>query len=186
MNQPHDPTPPAPHMPAAAELPDAEAAADPPVKLPLAIEDWLAVIVMAALCLITFANVVVRYLSDQSFAWTEEISIFLMIVLTLVGASAAVARDRHIKIEYFLEGGTAARQRRLARFGAAATAVFFTLLCALSIKLVWDEYRYEETTPGIGVPKWWYSIWLPLLSLLIVARAVGVFVRKGRDAENAR
>jgi hypothetical protein len=27
--------------------------------------------------------------------------------------------------------------------------------------MVWDDYRYEETSPGIGVPQWWYSLWLP-------------------------
>ena len=47
----------------------------------LRIEDWLTVIIMALLALITFANVLVRYFTDASFAWTEEISIFLMIVL---------------------------------------------------------------------------------------------------------
>jgi len=43
----------------------------------LRIEDWLTVIVMAALALITFANVLVRYFTSSSFAWTEEISVFL-------------------------------------------------------------------------------------------------------------
>ena len=153
--------------------------ADPPVKVPLALEDWLAVLTMAALCLITFANVVVRYFTDASLAWTEEISVFLMIVVTLAGGSAAVARDRHIKIEYFLDGGTPARRRRLARIGAACTAAFFAVLCVLSVRLVWDDIRYDETTPGIGVPKWWYSVWLPVLAAAIAGRAVGLFVRRG-------
>ena len=149
----------------------------PPVKVPLALEDWLAVLTMGALVAITFANVVVRYFTDQSIAWTEEISVFLMIVVTLVGGSAAVARDRHIRIEYFLDAGSQARRRRLAAFGAVATAVFFAVLCALSVRLVWDDVRYEETTPGIGVPKWWYSVWLPVLSAAIAGRAVGLFLR---------
>lgn len=59
---------------------------------------------MALLALITFANVLVRYFTNSSFAWTEEISVFLMIVLALVAGSAAVARDLHIRIEYFAEG----------------------------------------------------------------------------------
>ena len=163
--------------------PPEAAADDPPVRLPLALEDWLAVLTMAALCLITFANVVVRYFTDESIAWTEEISVFLMIVVTLAGGSAAVARDRHIKIEYFLDRGSPDRRRRLARFGAACTAVFFAVLCALSVRLVWDDIRYEETTPGIGVPKWWYSVWLPVLAAAIAARAVGLFLRKSAPLE---
>ena len=64
----------------------------------LQFEDWLTVIVMAALALITFANVLVRYFTNSSFAWTEEISVFLMIALALIAGSAAVARDQHIRI----------------------------------------------------------------------------------------
>ena len=91
---------------------------DEQTVVPLKIEDWLTVIVMAALALITFANVLVRYFTDQSFAWTEEFSVFLMIVLSLVAGSASVARNRQIRIEYFADSGPEARQRALARFGA--------------------------------------------------------------------
>lgn len=70
---------------------------------------------MALLALITFVNVLVRYFTDASFAWTEEISVFLMIVLALVGGASAVARDAHIRIEFFYASGSVARRRRLAK-----------------------------------------------------------------------
>ena len=151
----------------------------------LRLEDWLTVIVMAALALITFANVLVRYFTSSSFAWTEEISIFLMIVLALVAGSAAVARDRHIRIEFFAEGGSAARRKRLAQLGAMAVALLFGLIAVLSVRVVWDDYRFGETSPGIGLPQWWYSIWLPVISALIAARAIGLFVRRSRQAPPA-
>lgn len=147
----------------------------------LRLEDWLTVLVMAALALITFVNVLVRYFTNSSFAWTEEISVFLMIVLALVGGSAAVARDRHIRIEYFAEGGSALRKKRLAQLGAIAVALLFALIAVLSVRVVWDDYRFGETSPGIGVPQWWYSIWLPVFSALIAARAVGLFIRRSRS-----
>ena len=151
----------------------------------LRIEDWLTVIVMAALALITFANVLVRYFTNSSFAWTEEISVFLMIVLALVAGSGAVARDQHIRIEYFAEGGSEARRKLLARFGAFMVALLFGLIAVLSVRVVWDDYRFGETSPGIGVPQWWYSIWLPVISALIAARAIGLFIRRGRQAPPA-
>ena len=154
--------------------------ADEPVKVPLKIEDWLTVIVMGALALITFANVIARYFTNQSFAWTEEFSVFLMIVLALVGSSAAVARDRHIRIEYFSGSGSMARRKTLSRLGAVLVALLFTLIGVLSIRLVWDDYRFNETSPGIGIPQWWYSIWLPILSIGIALRAAGLFIRRGR------
>ena len=167
---------------AASPLPPDIEAADEPVKVPLAIEDWATVVIMALLACITFANVLVRYFTDSSFAWTEEFSVFLMILLAMVGACGAVARDRHIRIEYFSGEGSMARRRRLAQFGAAMVAVLFLLMAALSVRVVWDDYRFEETSPGIGVPQWWYSIWLPIVSTAIALRAIGLMIRRGRKA----
>ena len=153
-----------------------------PTRVPLAIEDWLTVIIMALLALITFANVLVRYFTDASFAWTEEVSVFLMIVLAMVAGSAAVARNRHIRIEHFADSGSPQRQRRLAVFGAAMVALLFTLLTVLSARLLVDDVRYGETSPGIGVPQWWYTMWLPIISAAITLRAVGLMLRGGRAA----
>ena len=162
-----------------------EAAALAQTRVPLAIEDWLTVIVMALLALITFANVLVRYFSNQSFAWTEEVSIFLMILLALVAGSAAVARNRHIRIEFFADGGSPRRRRRLALLASATVALLFLLLAVLSARMVWDDFRFGETSPGIGVPQWWYSIWLPVFALAIAGRAIGLFIRQSssRDPE---
>ena len=170
-------------MSSPSELPPAPATPDEKTAVPLKIEDWLTVAVMAALALITFANVLVRYFSDQSFAWTEEISVFLMIVLALVAGSAAVARNRHIRIEVFADAGPPRRRRALARFGALMVALLFAIMAVLSARIVWDHVQWEETSPGIGVPQWWYSIWLPILSVVIAGRALGLFVRRGRERD---
>ena len=154
---------------------------EPATRVPLKIEDWLTVLIMGLLALITFANVLVRYFTNSSFAWTEEFSVFLMILLSMVAGSAAVARDRHIRIEYFSESGSTARQKRLSQFGAVLVAVLFFLIAGLSLRIVWDDYRFEETSPGIGVPQWWYSVWLPIVSTAIALRAVGLYVRRGRQ-----
>jgi TRAP-type C4-dicarboxylate transport system permease small subunit len=171
--------------PGEAGLPPEMSEHDEATRVPLKLEDWLTVIVMGALALITFANVLVRYFTNQSFAWTEEFSVFLMIVLSLVAGSAAVARNRHIRIEYFADSGPASRQRTLARFGALMVALLFGLIGVLSMRLVWDDYRFGETSPGIGVPQWWYSIWLPVLSIAIMLRALGLFIRRGPDEDDA-
>lgn len=174
------PSSPGPHDSApSVSTPDA----DEPRSLRL--EDWLTVIVMALLALITFVNVLVRYFTNTSFAWTEEISVFLMIVLALVAGSAAVARDAHIRIEYFSESGSERRRKALARFGALMVALLFGAIAVLSVRVVYDDFRFEETSPGIGVPQWWYSIWLPVLSALITWRAIGLFIRRGRQAPPA-
>jgi TRAP-type C4-dicarboxylate transport system permease small subunit len=144
-------------------------------------EDGVGAGAMALLAIITFTNVLVRYFTDESFAWTEELSISLMVILTMVAASAAVARDRHIRIEAFFDGGTPQRRRRLALLSAACTVLAFGILTVLAVRFFYDDYKYEVTSPGIGWPQWWYSIWLPVLAFAITARGVQVFFRKWRS-----
>ncbi|MCO4860124.1 putative Tripartite ATP-independent periplasmic transporter, DctQ component [Cupriavidus phytorum] len=169
------------HVVDSAVIPQAaDEAQDAEFRVSPRLEDWIGVIVMVLLVGITFANVVVRYFTDESFAWTEEFSVFLMIVLALVAGSAAVARDRNIRIEFFFERGSAARQRRLAILSALAVAVMFIALAVLGARITWDEYTFGETSPGIGVPSWWYSIWLPVLSAGIALRALALMVRNVR------
>jgi TRAP-type C4-dicarboxylate transport system permease small subunit len=174
-------SPPSPGTPA----PESNPEADPVTRVPLKIEDWATVVIMGLLALITFANVLVRYFTNSSFAWTEEFSVFLMILLAMVAGSAAVARDRHIRIEYFSEGGSMARRKRLSQFGAVMVAALFFLIAGLSLRMVYDDYTFEETSPGIGVPQWWYSVWLPIVSTAIGLRAVGLFIRRGRQKDEA-
>lgn len=152
-----------------------------PAREPVLIEELVAVACMAVLVLLTLINVVVRYFSDESFAATEEISIALMVVMTVAGACAAAARDRHVRIEYFYETGSAGRRKRLALLSASVTCVFFLVLGALSARVVWDEYSYQETTMALGLPRWWLTVWVPILCGVLALRAAQVAgkVRRG-------
>ena len=145
-------------------------------------EDWIAALGMALLALITMANVVVRYLTDQSFAWTEEFSVFLLVLTTMAGASAAALRERHIRIEFFLDRGPLAQRRALATGGTALALVFFLAFAVLTGRMAWDDFRYGETTMGVGLPRWWYTAWVPALSLVIALRTAQALRRLLRNA----
>lgn len=151
------------------------------------IEERLGVACMVVLTLITLGNVVTRYITDESFAWTEEISVFLIVVMTLAGAASIAGRDGHIRIEYFYEGGGTTRRRRLRALAAAATALLFVMLAVLfGVDLV-DEIRWGETSMGLGVPRWWFTAAIPPLCVAIAVRAAlaGRRARRGLPAASA-
>jgi TRAP-type C4-dicarboxylate transport system permease small subunit len=150
---------------------------DPPVRVPLAVEKVLAAAAMAALCLITLGNVIARYLTNYSFAFTEEFSIALMVVVTMLGAGIATAADRQIRIVFFASLLPPRGERAAEIIATLATIAMFALLVWLGGRLVWDEYRFEVTSPGLGEPQWIYTAALPLLSLAVIGRAVGHLVR---------
>jgi len=141
----------------------------------------LAALVLGAICLITLANVVVRYFTNYSFAATEEISVALMVVLALLGSATAVARRRHIAITILVDRLPRPLKRFAEVIAETATLVMFLLLVWLGGELAWDVYRFEETSPGMGWPQWIYTIWLPVLAALIAVRTAVMIVRSLRS-----
>ena len=158
---------------------DSERLPDPPrdpaghVRVPVKVEEALAALAMALICLISMGNVLARYLTNYSFAFTEEWSVFLLVFMTFVGASAAFATGSHIRITWFLE-----RLPRPLRWGAElvtllVTTALFALVVHYGLEVSFDEWYWGETTPGLGYPAWLYTIWLPVLGLAIIGRVLG-------------
>ena len=160
------------NLPDEEHAPPATNPADEP-RVPIQIEEAVAAAAMALICLITFANVVVRYLTDASFAFTEEFSVFLLVVLTLIGAAAAFARNLNIRVTFFAEMLPPKAQRALEIGGLLLSAALFVMVAWYGWRFVADDWKYGTTSPGIGIPQWVYSVWLPVLALAIVARALG-------------
>jgi TRAP-type C4-dicarboxylate transport system permease small subunit len=166
-----------------AAEPDPLAQPEPATRVPLSLEKVVAAASMAALCLITLGNVVARYLTNYSFAFTEEYSIALMVVVTMLGAGIATAADRQIRITWFADLLPPAGRRWAEVVSTLAVILMFVLLIVLGGRVVWDEYRFEVTSPGLGEPQWIYTLALPVLSAAVVGRAIGHLVRTLRSRE---
>jgi TRAP-type C4-dicarboxylate transport system permease small subunit len=167
----------------AAEFDPTRSNPPPRTWLPLRFEEVVVAAGMAAIALITAANVVTRYLTNISLAFTEEFSVVLMVIVTLFGTALAMAGGRHIRIGYFVDL-LSARGRRIAEMAAMILVVIcFGILLIYGALLTWDEYRFESLTPGLGQPQWLHTGWLPLLSVLVIARAIGRFVRLWRGGD---
>lgn len=157
---------------------------NPRTRLPLKIEEMVLAGIMAAIALITGANVVTRYTTNMSLAFTEEYSVALMVALALIGTALAMAGGRHIRIAYFTER-LPARAQRWFEIGSMLLVIFcFGMLAWLGGVLTWQEYDWEVLSSGLGHPQWLYTIWMPLLALLVIGRAVGRIIRLARGEEN--
>lgn len=135
-------------------------------------ERWLGALALLVITLISLGNVVTRYLTGGSLAFTEEFSVFLLVVLTFAGASVAVRRNGHIRIGLLERALPRAPRRALILLQGGCAGVVLALITWFGAKLTWEEYQWESLSPGLGLPQWWYLVWLPLLSAVMLVRQV--------------
>lgn len=133
------------------------------------LERVLATLALVIISLISLANVVVRYFTDASFAFTEELSVFLLVILTFAGASVAMRSNRHIRIS-FVEQLFPRLRVPLILLQWLASLVVLGLVVWFAGQFAFEEYQWESESPGLGLPNWWYVVWLPLLAVLMIVR----------------
>ena len=149
---------------------------------PWRLEEVLATAAIALMTLITFANVVLRYVSDVSIGWTEEVSVFLMLLMVFAGAAAAAFHDQHIRVEFLYGSKDAATRRRLRQLSVWLTTVVLTTLALLLMKTALGEYEYQEKVSSLDIPRWWLTLPVALLCALGAWRAAwGGWRRRGQD-----
>lgn len=135
------------------------------------IESWLGIIALAAICIISLANVLVRYTTNASFAFTEEFSVFLMVVLAFAGGAVAARKNEHIRITLLEPRFGPTGRRILYLLQWLGGIIVLGLVTWYSGQLTYEEYKWESLSPGLGYPTWIYLIWLPLLSIAIIIRS---------------
>jgi len=149
---------------------------DPAPKRPWLPEDVIAALALAIIVAITFANVIVRYFTDFSFAWTEDFSIVAMSVMVFAGAASATLGDRHIRIEILYAKG----HDGLRLLSRLAQALVFAALAVLLGKIAYDEWRWGELYSVLDLPRWWTTAPLVVLSALLSLRALGLRWRRAK------
>jgi TRAP-type C4-dicarboxylate transport system permease small subunit len=168
-------------------LRETEFSQGPPPTLPprarFGAERFLGAAAMAAICVITLGNVMVRYFTDISFAFTEEVSVFLLVFLTFVGSAKAFLDGNQIAMEYFVAKLSWRWRRRWLLFALAMCALMLALVAWYGARMAWDDYDMEVTSPGLGAPQWIYTVWLPALAVVVFARICQGLVHVWRKRE---
>jgi TRAP-type C4-dicarboxylate transport system permease small subunit len=65
-----------------------------------AIEDWVTLAVFWLMTLCVFLQFFTRYVLNDSYAWTEEIATYCLVVIVFLGAAMCVRLSRHIQVDF--------------------------------------------------------------------------------------
>ncbi|WP_110113074.1 TRAP transporter small permease [Bacillus sp. CGMCC 1.16541] len=136
------------------------------------IENSLLIFSASAMCIIAFANVVSRYFLNHSFAFTEEITINLFVLLTFVGAAVGVRTNSHLGFSLLYDKANLSMKKGLTIFIGVVVISVFLIFTYYGVKMVQFQMMTNQTTPSLGWKQWVFSIGFPLGCLLCIIRAI--------------
>lgn len=129
-------------------------------------EETLIAALLGLMTVITFANVIARYIFNTNILWALETTVFLFAWLVLLGASHAVKTRSHLGVDAVINAVGPGPRRILALISAMICIVFAFLL----FKGAWDYWANFANLPGtkghwfpLGFeekfrPKGWYEV----------------------------
>jgi len=100
---------------------------------------WALIVLLAAMACLIFVNVALRYLTNQSIEWAEEVSRHLMIWLTFLGAGPVLRYGGHIAIDNLQDALP-------VRFAIVVRVFVALLLFAFFGLMVWYGWLYMGRT----------------------------------------
>lgn len=92
------------------------------------VEETFIALCLGLMTLITFANVIARYLFNENILWALEATVFLFAWLVLMGASYAVKHHVHIGVDIVINLVSAKTRKILALLAITACLVYSILL----------------------------------------------------------
>ncbi len=105
------------------------------------IEETSIALCLGLMTLITFANVVARYVFNSNILWALELTVFLFAWLVLMGASYSVKHRSHIGVDVVIDAVSPGIRKLLGIISVGACLAFSILLLIGS----WD-YWYPFAT----------------------------------------
>lgn len=115
-------------------------------------EKVLASTLLAAIVLLIFGNVFMRYVMNASLSWGEELTLWLFVWFVWLGVSYAFHTGDHVRITV-LRDALSERARLFADVMIALLVlVFLVVLTIECIKLIRQPFVASQTSVVLGLP----------------------------------
>jgi len=128
------------------------------------IEETLIALFLGLMTLITFANVIARYIFNDNLLWALEATVFLFAWLVLIGVSYCAKKGLHLGVDVILNMVSKPKRRILALLAVTA-CIAFSILLLIGSWNYWYPFitsRAFLETEDIPMPDFlqFLSVWL--------------------------
>lgn len=134
---------------------------------------------MLAMIFFTTLQVIARVFFT-ALSWSEEITCFLLVYASLVGAAVAFKRGAHIAVTFITERLPAGSQKALAVLVHFLGIVFFAVIAFYGVLLMKAESH--QTSPAMMIPMVWIYLIFPIIGGVVILHllaAIGQTLKRG-------
>lgn len=130
------------------------------------IEETLIAVILGLMTLVTFANVIARYVFNSNILWALETTVFLFAWLVLIGASYCVKTRAHLGVDVIINMvGPGARH--LLALISVASCLAFSILLLIGSWNYWAPFAALPMLDGTLKDQAWYEVNdIPMLDVL--------------------
>ena len=130
------------------------------------IEETLIAVILGSMTLVTFANVVARYVFNDNILWALETTVFLFAWLVLIGASYCVKTRAHLGVDVLINIVSPGVRRAFA-LAAVAACLLFSVLLLVGAWNFWAPFAALPMLDGTLKDQAWYEVNdIPMLDFL--------------------
>lgn len=127
-----------------------------------AIEEGIIAFLFAAMTLVTFSQVVARYVFNSGAVWAVELTTNLFAWMVLFGISYGVKVNAHLGVDAFVRLFDSRKQRIFALIAVAAGLIYAGILFSGSWEYVAKLYKIGIQAEDLEIPRWILKMALPI------------------------
>jgi len=153
------------------------------------LEEWLMAMLLALMTVLTFVQVVLRYVFNTGLVWSLEATTYSFAALVLIGMSYGVRTKTHIATDLLTRKLSEPLQRYVALVAIFACLAYALLMLYGSAILVDRLMTLGNEARDIAAPKWLLTATMPLGFALLVFRFLEAgwsLLRRGSDRAEKR
>ena len=134
------------------------------------IEESLVCVCLVVMTALTFVNVVARYVFSASLSFSEEITTYLFVLLSLLGSAIAAKRGAHLGLTIISDRVGPKAGRVLGVISMAFATAFSALICYFGFFMALNQFNKGQLTAGTQLPEWIFGSFVPIGALFVTIR----------------
>ena len=139
----------------------------------------LVMVVVGVLVVDVLWQVFTRFILKNPSTWTEELAVFMLIWVSLLGAAVALNRGAHLGIDYFV--GKLSRRKKLYTEIFVFLCISTFSLCVMvigGIDLVAGTLQLQQESPALQVKVGYVYLAIPISGFFLVLYSVIALVER--------